>query len=126
MNVNPAPEISRNLPEKLILWFKQIKPKLEAKIRTKKTEEDSERNHYKGTSCSLSELIHLQEIAKALLAEHSSKFPQGLSGDYISSYKGHGMEYHESRLYQYGDDVRNMDWRVTARTQKPFVKNLSG
>lgn len=44
------------------------------------------------------------------------------SGDYQSAFKGRGMEYDESRLYQQGDDIRNIDWRVTARTGKPHTK----
>lgn len=63
-------------------------------------------------------------MSHSLLAKCSAKFPQGLSGDFLSAFHGHGMEYHESRLYQYGDDIKNMDWRVTARTHKPFVKTF--
>lgn len=44
------------------------------------------------------------------------------SGDYQSAFKGRGMEYDESRLYQAGDDIRNIDWRVTARTGKAHTK----
>ncbi|MCG8378981.1 MAG: DUF58 domain-containing protein [Proteobacteria bacterium] len=44
------------------------------------------------------------------------------SGDYQSAFKGRGMEYNESRLYQPGDDIRNIDWRVTARTGKAHTK----
>lgn len=43
-------------------------------------------------------------------------------GDYQSPFKGRGMEYDESRLYQPGDDIRNLDWRVTARSGKPYTK----
>lgn len=43
-------------------------------------------------------------------------------GDYQSPFKGRGMEFDESRLYQPGDDIRNIDWRVTARTGKPHTK----
>ena len=44
------------------------------------------------------------------------------SGEYHSSYKGRGMEFDEVRNYSYGDDIRNIDWNVTARTNEPFVK----
>lgn len=43
-------------------------------------------------------------------------------GDYQSLFKGRGMEFDESRRYQPGDDIRNIDWRVTARTGKPHTK----
>jgi uncharacterized protein (DUF58 family) len=45
-----------------------------------------------------------------------------LSGGHLSPYKGRGVEFDESRLYQPGDDLRTMDWRVTARTGKPHTK----
>jgi len=44
------------------------------------------------------------------------------SGEYHSAFKGRGMSFSEVRNYQYGDDVRNIDWNVTARTGEPFVK----
>lgn len=44
------------------------------------------------------------------------------SGEYHSSFKGRGMSFAEVREYQYGDDVRNIDWNVTARLQQPYVK----
>lgn len=46
------------------------------------------------------------------------------SGDYHSAFKGRGMSFSEVRAYQYGDDIRNIDWNVTARTQEPFVKQF--
>lgn len=48
-----------------------------------------------------------------------------LSGDYHSVFKGQGIEFDEARPYQPGDDVRAIDWNVTARTGEPFVKRFS-
>lgn len=44
------------------------------------------------------------------------------AGQYHSAFKGKGMSFSEVREYQYGDDVRDIDWNVTARYNKPFVK----
>ena len=47
---------------------------------------------------------------------------QVFSGEYQSAFKGRGMSFSEVREYQYGDDIRNIDWNVTARTGSPFIK----
>ena len=44
------------------------------------------------------------------------------SGEYHSAFKGRGMSFSEVRGYNYGDDVRTIDWNVTARTGAPFIK----
>ena len=48
-----------------------------------------------------------------------------LSGDYHSSFKGQGIEFDEVREYVPGDDIRSIDWNVTARTGFPYVKRYS-
>ena len=44
------------------------------------------------------------------------------SGEYHSVFKGRGMNFAEVRAYQYGDDIRSIDWHVTARTGTPLVQ----
>ena len=48
-----------------------------------------------------------------------------LAGDYHSTFKGQGVEFDEVRPYQIGDDVRTIDWNVTAKTGVPFIKRFA-
>ena len=47
---------------------------------------------------------------------------QIFAGEYHSAFKGRGLAFSEVREYQFGDDVRNMDWNVTARLRSPYIK----
>jgi len=47
---------------------------------------------------------------------------ESLAGEYHSVFKGRGMEFEEVREYQHGDDIRTIDWNVTSRAGRPFVK----
>lgn len=66
-------------------------------------------------------LVQLSRFAP-FLPLGSEKILARQSGDYQSPFKGRGMEFDESRLYQPGDDIRNIDWRVTARSGKAHTK----
>ena len=46
------------------------------------------------------------------------------AGDYHSAFKGRGMSFADVRTYQYGDDIRSIDWNVTARTDEPHIKQF--
>ncbi|MBI2571403.1 MAG: DUF58 domain-containing protein [Candidatus Schekmanbacteria bacterium] len=59
---------------------------------------------------------------KAIQVRTSRLVSSQLAGDYESAFKGRGMEFEEVREYREGDDVRNIDWNVTARMSAPFVK----
>jgi len=50
------------------------------------------------------------------------KITASFAGDYVSAFKGRGMEFEEVRPYQPGDEIRFIDWNVTARSGEPFVK----
>lgn len=56
------------------------------------------------------------EIKTRRLSDHV------FGGEYHSTFKGRGMTFSEVRQYQYGDDVRNIDWNVTARYNEPHIK----
>jgi uncharacterized protein (DUF58 family) len=75
-----------------------------------------------GTHVSTSDLIGLQQQARKLDIYHRSYASASTTGSHRSRFRGRGMDYQESRLYQAGDDIRNMDWRVTARSGKPHTK----
>lgn len=62
--------------------------------------------------------IHRIEIETTQLANDI------LAGAYRSAFKGRGMEFEEVREYQPGDDVRSIDWNVTARMNRPYVKSF--
>lgn len=75
-----------------------------------------------GIQPSREELIGLRLLARDLPL-HPWQVVQSVSaGNHRSSFRGRGMDYVESRGYQIGDDIRNMDWRVTARSGRAHVK----
>lgn len=63
----------------------------------------------------LAQIKHIQLRAQRLVSSQ-------LAGEYESAFKGRGMEFEEVRAYQPGDDIRHIDWNVTARTGAPHVK----
>ena len=75
-----------------------------------------------GVVPSREELIGLRLHARNLPLNPRQAVQSISAGHYGSSFRGRGMDYVESRGYQAGDDVRNMDWRVTARSGEAHVK----
>ena len=68
-----------------------------------------------------STLIGLNRDARSLPLISNSVKAQ-MAGGYLSAFRGRGMEFHESRPYQPGDDIRAIDWRVTARSGRTHTK----
>jgi uncharacterized protein (DUF58 family) len=78
--------------------------------------------HDEGSSIDLESLIGLRQEAGRLDIAPRGKVLSTRSGGHLSRFRGRGMEFDESRVYQPGGDPRNMDWRVTARAGRPHVK----
>jgi uncharacterized protein (DUF58 family) len=64
----------------------------------------------------------LIQRARSLEIKLKRSLTAGLAGEYRSAFRGSGLEFEEVRPYQYGDDVRSIDWNVTAKTTIPHVK----
>ncbi|MCP4095670.1 MAG: DUF58 domain-containing protein [Planctomycetaceae bacterium] len=66
--------------------------------------------------------IELAKKIKRIQIRTAHRVDGMLAGEYLSAFKGRGIEFEEVRPYQPGDDVRTIDWNVTARQGEPFVK----
>ena len=75
-----------------------------------------------GVELSMPELLRYKPLASMLNLTPSARAASQMSGGERSLFKGRGMEFDEARHYQAGDDIRSIDWRVTARTGKTHTK----
>ncbi len=75
-----------------------------------------------GLFATLEELLEMRRYTPYLQGVRQKKSFSCQMGDIRSVFKGRGVEFEEIRSYNFGDDVRDIDWRVTARKEKPFTK----
>lgn len=75
-----------------------------------------------GTRIQVSQLVQLRALAATISLRRQRKVYNPLSGNHVAAIRGRGLEYSEVRHYQPGDDIRAMDWRVTARTGHAHIK----
>ena len=75
-----------------------------------------------GAAVSLQQLLMQRYAAKTLEYLAHTRSIAGISGLHLSKMRGRGIDFEEFRPYQPGDDIRLIDWRVTARTSRPFTK----
>lgn len=76
-------------------------------------------------ACDYSQLVRLQSHASAVSLLPSLLGRTALSGRHQSKLRGRGLNFEELKQYQHGDDIRNLDWKVTLRTGKPYVRSYS-
>ena len=81
-------------------------------------------NQLKGLYAGIDELISQRRYLPYIRQRHNS-VTSYQAGDIRSAFKGRGMELEEVRAYGYGDDVRDIDWRVTARKGDTYTKIFS-
>ena len=91
-------------------------------VTASKTNRDKSTEKSTGVYNTVDELIALQRHARKLDLSQRSPALASTTGNHFSRFRGRGMDYQESRVYQAGDDIRSMDWRVTARAGKPHTK----
>jgi uncharacterized protein (DUF58 family) len=73
-------------------------------------------------SPSKDEVLELLKEVKSIELQTKQSSKDLFTGSYHSAFKGKGMSFSEVRAYNYGDDVRNIDWNVTARNNDPYIK----
>lgn len=78
-------------------------------------------NERKGLAVTVPELIEQQRYVP-YLSMSDNHLTSDMAGDVKSVFKGRGMEFEEVREYAFGDDIRDLDWRVTARKSEPYTK----
>ncbi|MEK1888776.1 MAG: DUF58 domain-containing protein [Phyllobacterium sp.] len=87
-------------------------------VRDRPSPQDSSEGAY----VSMDQLVALESTARDLTFIQTNAVQQPLTGRHSSKVRGRGLTFEELREYLPGDDIRTIDWRVTARTNKPFVR----
>mgnify|MGYP000234313552 CR=1 FL=1 len=104
------------------MWFKQKAISNKQSLSANNCQNQLASIHSNGVELVMAELLYYQNKT-ALIDLSARKNVHGqMSGNYLSRSKGRGMEFDEVRHYQTGDDIRAIDWRVTARTGKTHTK----
>ncbi len=102
--------------------LKSVWKKLGPTKKQLKNKQRQDESALAGVAVSIDELIALKAAIRGISLTSALVKNSSITGAHASRFRGRGMDYQESRAYQPGDDVRSMDWRVTARAGLPYVK----
>lgn len=100
------------------MWWKFLKPS------DPKLDEDPDWESSEIRAAGRAPLSEIAKKVKEVELITRRKSAAMLAGEYKSRFKGQGMTFSDSRVYQYGDDIRHIDWRTTARMQEAYVKTF--
>jgi len=104
------------------MWFKQTAAQQHKAASSNNCQSQLNSIHSNGVELTMAELLHYQNKTALIDLSARKNINGQMSGNYLSRSKGRGMEFDEVRHYQTGDDIRAIDWRVTARTGKTHTK----
>jgi len=104
------------------MWFKQNKANKKQDSSPTNCQVELASINSNGVELAMTELLHYQNKTALIDLSARKNIHGQMSGNYLSRNKGRGMEFDEVRHYQTGDDIRAIDWRVTARTGKTHTK----
>jgi len=104
------------------MWFKQKTVSTKQNVSENGYQTQLTSIHSNGVDLVMAELLHYQNKTALIDLSARKNIHGQMSGNYLSRSKGRGMEFDEVRHYQTGDDIRAIDWRVTARTGKTHTK----
>jgi uncharacterized protein (DUF58 family) len=104
------------------MWFKQKTTNNKQKFSTDSCQNQLASIQSNGVDLDIKELLYYQNKTALIDLSARKNIHGQMSGNYLSRSKGRGMEFDEVRHYQTGDDIRAIDWRVTARTGKTHTK----
>lgn len=104
------------------MWFKQKTINNKENLSTNNCQSQLASILSNGVELDMAELLYYQNKTALIDLSARKNIHGQMSGNYLSRSKGRGMEFDEVRHYQTGDDIRAIDWRVTARTGKTHTK----
>lgn len=112
----------QELVGRLYFLFTVLKKKFKQRSKATPSYRRNQQLFGSGVYCNLQDLLALRELVHRQNFFPTKVQPQDLASQFKSPFRGRGLEFDSVRHYQQGDEARHIDWRLMARTGKPYVK----